>query len=77
MGYFFRKIKELNEYSEKFTLYLIYILLFFMGLGVGVDPAILKNAGNLGATALLIAIFGIMGSVIFAFLFSKKIGNEK
>jgi uncharacterized membrane protein YbjE (DUF340 family) len=76
-GYLFRKIKRFNYITEKTTSWLIYILLFFMGLSVGVNPEIMNNLKNLGFTALIIAVFTICGSVLFAFLSEKFILRKK
>ena len=72
-GYFLRNINHFNFYSERTTTAFIYILLFFMGLSVGVNPEIISNLGDLGLSAILITFFSISGSILFSFLFAKRI----
>lgn len=73
LGYFSRNLNKFNFYSEKTTTVFIYILLFFMGLSVGVNPEIISNLGDLGLSAILITLFSISGSILFSFLFAKRI----
>jgi uncharacterized membrane protein YbjE (DUF340 family) len=70
-GFLLRDIRGLNFYSEKITSYLIYFLLFFMGMSVGINPEIMENLYHLGLEALLISLFTITGSVVLAFLLYK------
>jgi uncharacterized membrane protein YbjE (DUF340 family) len=76
-GYLFRNIKKFNFTAEKISNLLIYVLLFFMGLSVGVNPEIMNNLKNLGITAIIIAVFTISGSIIFAFLSEKFLFKKK
>jgi uncharacterized membrane protein YbjE (DUF340 family) len=66
-GYAFSRIKVLNKITDKATLYIIYVLLFFMGLSVGTKPEIMKNLAGIGFDALVIAVFAISGSILTAF----------
>lgn len=72
-GFLLREIRDFNFYSEKITAYLIYFLLFFMGMSVGINPEIMQNIEKLGFEALLIALFTITGSILLAFLLYKII----
>lgn len=68
----------MNVYAEKITSWLIYVLLFTMGLVVGTDPAIMGNLAGLGLQALQIALLSMLGSVVFAWLVSRIINfHEK
>jgi uncharacterized membrane protein YbjE (DUF340 family) len=66
-GYAFSRIKVLNKITDKATMYIIYVLLFFMGLSVGTKPEIMKNLAVIGFDALVIAVFAISGSILTAF----------
>lgn len=70
-GFLLRNLKSINLYFEKITSGLIYILLFFMGMSVGVNPGIMQNLDRLGLDALLICLFTISGSILLAFLYNK------
>jgi len=76
-GYAFSRVKGFNKITDKASIYIIYALLFFMGLSVGTRPEVMKNLAEIGFDALLIALFAIAGSLFTAFLlyrfyFSKK-----
>jgi len=77
MGYFLRKNPAVFPVSEKFTTAMIYALLFFMGLGVGVNPEIVSNLKSLGVDALIISLFAIMGSLLFAYMLNKLPGKDE
>ncbi|MDO9153083.1 MAG: LysO family transporter [Paludibacter sp.] len=68
-GYLFRKLKF--TFVNKIILALIWLLLFLLGVEVGVNDHVVKQFANLGFEALLIAAFGTMGSVVGAWLLWK------
>ena len=65
-GILFSGIKNFNIISEKATSYIIYLLLFFMGLGVGTNREFMANISSIGLQSLVITLFSILGSVLFA-----------
>ena len=71
VGILFTGIKNFNFVSEKATSYIIYLLLFFMGLGVGTNREIMANFRNIGLQSLVITLFSILGSVVFAAIIFK------
>lgn len=46
----------------------IYLLLFFLGISVGVNDMIIKNLHTLGVQALIITIGALTGSIAFSWL---------
>lgn len=70
-GYLLRNIKHFSFYSEKIASGLIYVLLFFMGMSVGINPEIMQNLHHLGLKALIICLFTISGSILLALLYHK------
>jgi uncharacterized transporter YbjL len=79
LGWVFRKAEKLEAISGKLTFGAIALLLFLLGLGVGVNDEVRKHLDTLGLTALLIAAFSVAGSILMAWLtwklFYRK--NEK
>ena len=67
-GYIFSRKKGFNKVTDKATMYIIYVLLFFMGLSVGTKPEVMKNLTGIGMDAFLISMFSIAGSVMTSFL---------
>ncbi len=78
-GFAFSGSKKVFSITDKATLYIIYALLFFMGLSVGSKPEIMKNLTEIGIKALMISLFAIAGSVFTAFFLYRFIfrKNEK
>jgi uncharacterized membrane protein YbjE (DUF340 family) len=79
LGFMLNRFKKFNRFTDKASMYIIYILLFFMGLSVGTKPEIMKNLTGIGIEALIIALFAIAGSVFTAFIVYRfmRRNNEK
>jgi uncharacterized membrane protein YbjE (DUF340 family) len=55
-------------YSKKMDfmyLWVVCLLLFFMGLSIGSNRVILENIGSIGLQSLVLAVLGITGSIVF------------
>lgn len=46
----------------------IYILLFLLGISVGVNKTIVQNIGTLGFQAIMITLGAVLGSVMVSWL---------
>jgi uncharacterized membrane protein YbjE (DUF340 family) len=59
-----------------FTSFAIFLLLFFLGIGVGTNTKLVNHLDSIGIQALVLSIGALAGSLIFAFftyhLFFKK-----
>jgi uncharacterized membrane protein YbjE (DUF340 family) len=69
-GYIFRHRKF--QYIHRMTLTLIWLLLFLLGLEVGVNDTVVSQFDKLGFEAFLLAIGATLGSVIAAWLLWGK-----
>ncbi len=74
VGYLLRN-KNLGFVPRLITI-AIWVLLFLLGIAVGLNDAILNNLDTIGLQAFLLSIGGVMGSVVLAwvvyrFFFSK------
>lgn len=49
----------------------VYLLLFFLGVGAGSDPALMTGLEQLGFSALLLALAGMAGSAGAALLLGR------
>ncbi len=65
-GYLLRKIGKFNKTADRISTYIIYVLLFFMGLRVGSDHEVMDHFDVIGSQALIIALFAIAGSVVLS-----------
>jgi len=63
-GYLFRKRKL--HFIHRVILLLIWLLLFLLGLEVGMNDQVISQFGHLGFEAFLLAFAGTLGSVLFA-----------
>ncbi len=65
IGYLLRGKMKLGAVSKAIT-YAIYVLLFLLGVSVGINPQIISNLTTLGVEALIITLAALAGSVLAA-----------
>lgn len=79
IGYFFRGVGMLRK-VDKTTSLTVLLLLFVLGLSIGSNPLIVNNLGRFGWQAAVLAVLGILGSLLASWavfhLFFKK-GDRK
>ena len=75
VGFLLRK-KKIN-FFQRLTITIIWLLLFLLGLEIGLNQAIVSQFGKLGLEAFLIASAGTLGSVVMAKLLVKRIGKKE
>lgn len=68
LGYFLRTKKNLLKLSNKSTLWIIFLLLFFMGVSVGSNSDVMNNLDTIGLRGLQMAIVTILGSVLLSWI---------
>lgn len=76
IGYLFRNIKLIQK-SSKLISFVIFSLLFLLGIAVGANDTIVNNLSKLGGEAILIALLGTLGSILGAWLISQFILKQK
>lgn len=64
IGYVFKN-RSLS-WSSVVVKYVVYILLFSLGLSVGANDNVMSNLGVIAADAIVITLFAVLGSVLFA-----------
>jgi len=64
-----RKFEFLKKY--KLVTIITVILLFVMGFEIGSDNELFEKLPEIGFSALVIALAGILGSVVFTSIFDK------
>ncbi len=65
------------RHLDKVLTGILLVLLFGMGLNIGLDKKIIGNILELGKTAFLISGASVLGSIIMAWYFGKWIYGEK
>lgn len=71
IGYFYHINNFIIDNLETITL---YVLIFIVGVGIGVDENLLKRFKNLGLNALIAPISSILGTLVFGVLVSYVLG---
>lgn len=77
IGYFLRQHKKLFKMIGKLNLWIIFLLLFCMGLSIGNNKSIIQSLDRFGTTAIIIGIAATIGSVLlsiplYKFLFKRQ-----
>ncbi|MFQ7040311.1 MAG: LysO family transporter [Barnesiella sp.] len=68
--------KKNSTRHRRITLYIIFLLLFFMGISIGNNKEIIHNLGGLGLQAIIIAVASTTGSVLLAWLLFRTLFNK-
>jgi uncharacterized membrane protein YbjE (DUF340 family) len=66
VGYFLRKQSELVKINDRLVMLAVFALLFLMGVAIGGSPQMISQLHFLGVKALIIAVTGIIFSVLIA-----------
>jgi uncharacterized membrane protein YbjE (DUF340 family) len=76
LGLLLNKKKRIVKLTGKLTDVSIFLLLFFLGVSVGMNEKIVSNFRNIGLQALWITLAATVGSVLVSYvvylLFFKK-----
>ncbi|MBS3770763.1 MAG: LysO family transporter [Bacteroidales bacterium] len=71
LGYLLRNHSKILRVSSKLTDGAIFLLLFFLGVTVGMNEQITSNFQNIGLQSLVITLFATIGSILVTFVFYK------
>ena len=79
IGWLLHNKKLFLKITSQLTNWAIYLLLFLLGLSVGINKEILSNFDKIGLQSIIITLFAVTGSVLVSWLtyilFFKK--NER
>ncbi len=67
-GVFIHQKPKLIKLNDRLISLAIYLLLFLLGISVGLNKTIIQNIGTLGFQALIITLGAISGSVLMSWL---------
>jgi uncharacterized membrane protein YbjE (DUF340 family) len=76
LGYVLRSELTLVKVVNASITWIIYLLLFVLGVAVGVNDKIMNNLNTLGFSALIISVCAILGSVTLAWIAYKITRNK-
>ncbi len=76
---FLARLKAINIWNSKITTWLIWLLLFMLGIEVGSNKQLISALPTLGVEAMVLSVFATLGSCILAWALWKtaKGGNER
>ncbi len=67
IGFFLRGKDRFIIAADKVTALAIYLLLFFLGISVGINEQVVNNIFLYGAKSLILSTGAIVGSVVFSY----------
>lgn len=80
VGYLFRNFRFVRRLGGV-TQYVVFLLLFVFGVSVGRNQMLMDNITKFGLQAAVIALFGVCGSFVAAYLLGywqkKREGGKK
>ena len=68
IGLFINNRPKIIKGVDKMTTWSIYLLLFLLGIGVGLNEKIINNLHSIGLQAIILTIGAVLGSLIFAYI---------
>ncbi len=68
LGIFIRNYKKLISLSAKLTDGAIFLLLFFLGISVGMNDQIISNFQKIGLQSFVITILATLGSLFVSYI---------
>ncbi len=71
LGVFIRDYKTIIKVSARLTDGSIFLLLFFLGISVGMNEQIISNFQKIGLQSFAITILATMGSILVSYLVYK------
>ena len=78
VGYLLQSKRRVLEALSIATTWSFFLLIFLLGVSVGVNESIVRALGRLGIQALILCAGGIVGSVFVAWLFVRTgLGLER
>lgn len=72
-GWLLRSKHKFIRAAERLCGWIIFLLLFSLGLSVGKNDAVMKNFSNLGLMSAGISIAAIIGSIVCAYFLYKYV----
>ncbi len=65
-GRFFRNRDSARKWIDILVTWAVYILLFLLGISVGINDKIINDFSRIGYTSVLLTIGAVLGSIILA-----------
>ena len=72
-----RRFSDKMSFMGKAMMAAIYVLVFVMGLNMGINEQVTSSLGIIGLQALVITVLSVFGSMLFIFSARKKMKMDK
>ena len=72
-GWFLKSRQKIIRVAERLCGWIIFLLLFSLGLSVGKNDAVMTNLSNLGLISAGISIAAVVGSIVCAYFLYKYV----
>ncbi len=71
--------EKIVKHNDKFIIISILLLLFVMGLSIGLNKEIIRDFGLIGVTGIIYAVMCVLFSILVVYLLTsiKKRGDKK
>lgn len=76
-GILIHRKDHLVKINDRLITIAIYVLLFLLGISVGLNKTIIKNIATLGLQALIITAGAVLGSVLISWVVYRVFFKEK
>lgn len=73
----FKNKEKYASLADKGMMIAIYILVFFMGLRMGINEKVIEGLGTIGVKSLIITVATIIGSIIAVFVARKLMNIDR
>ena len=77
IGYILRNIRAIPALVSKINIYIIFLLLFVMGLSVGSNTQVIQGLGTLGLLGIAISVVSIAGSVFLSWIVYRHLFKKE
>lgn len=77
IGYILRNIRAIPALVSKINIYIIFLLLFVMGLSVGSNQQVIQGLGTLGLLGIAISVVSIAGSVFLSWIVYRHLFKKE
>lgn len=76
-GFLLRRKDKIIKLIEPLLNWAVYILLFLIGIGVGINKVVVDRLGVIGFQALALTLGAVLGSSLLALICYKLFFNKK
>ena len=66
IGRLVKKRPAFHKFNERLTMVAVFLLLFLLGVSVGINPDIIKNLPSIGFQAIFLSLGAISGTLLLA-----------